>query len=50
MFRFATFVLQAYLLATDDVSKVSTWICLAMLGIVWLPRRTQAPAGPVAVE
>ena len=41
---------QAYLLAVDDIFKVSAWICLAMIAIVWTTRRPAAPAGPVAAD
>ena len=33
---------QAYLLAADDIFWASGWICLALVGMVWLCRRPQA--------
>jgi len=37
---------QAYLLAADDIFWASGWICLAMVGMVWLTRRAR-PKGAV---
>ena len=33
---------QAYLLASLDLFWISAWLSLAMLGIVWMARRTYA--------
>jgi DHA2 family multidrug resistance protein len=41
-----TMVGQAYLLAADDIFWASGWICLALIGIVWLCRKAQ-PSGAV---
>jgi MFS transporter, DHA2 family, multidrug resistance protein len=41
-----TMVGQAYLLAADDIFWASGWICLALVGIVWLCRKAQ-PSGAV---
>ena len=38
---------QAYLLASEDLFWVSAWLSLAMLGVVWLARRSLA-SGAVA--
>ena len=43
-------VSQSYLLASDDIFKVSAWICLAMIGVVWLTKRAGVPKGPVAAD
>jgi len=39
---------QAYLLASEDLFWISGWLALAMLGIVWLTRRTVAIGRTVA--
>jgi DHA2 family multidrug resistance protein len=41
-----TMVGQAYLLAADDIFWASGWICLALIGLVWLCRKAQ-PSGAV---
>ena len=46
-----TMVGQAYLLAADDIFWVSGWICLALVGLVWLCRRAVSGGGaPVAAD
>jgi DHA2 family multidrug resistance protein len=45
-----TMVSQAYLLAAEDLFWVSGWICLAMIGMVWLCRRAVSGGGPVAAD
>jgi DHA2 family multidrug resistance protein len=40
-----TIVNQAYLLAADDIFWASGWICLAMIGMVWLCRRAISGGG-----
>jgi DHA2 family multidrug resistance protein len=41
---------QAYLLAADDLFWISGWLSLAMLGIVWLTRRSFANSTAVAAD
>jgi DHA2 family multidrug resistance protein len=36
---------QAYLLAADDIFWASGWICLALIGMVWLCRRAVSGGG-----
>jgi DHA2 family multidrug resistance protein len=36
---------QAYLLAADDIFWASGWICLILIGIVWLCRRAVSGGG-----
>jgi len=43
-----TIVNQAYLLAAEDIFFVSGWLCLIMIGMVWLCRRSVAGGGAVA--
>jgi DHA2 family multidrug resistance protein len=45
-----TMVGQAYLLAAEDIFWASGWICLAMIGMVWLCRRAVSGGGPVAAD
>ena len=45
-----TMMSQAYLLAAEDLFWVSGWICLAMIGTVWLCRRAVSGGGPVAAD
>ncbi len=46
-----TMVGQAYLLAADDIFWASGWICLALIGMVWLCRRAVSGGGaPVAAD
>ena len=37
---------QAYLLASDDLFWISAWICLAMIPIIWLSRRSMSSGRP----
>jgi DHA2 family multidrug resistance protein len=39
-------VSQAYLLAANDIFWVSGWICLVLIGMVWLCRRAISGGGP----
>ncbi len=41
---------QAYLLAIDDISRLSAWIAAALIVLVWLVRRPRPPSGPVAAD
>ena len=41
---------QAYLLATNDVSRLSAWLAAAMIVLIWLVRRPRPPSGPVAAD
>ncbi len=41
-----TITAQAYLLSADDIFWASGWICLVLIGMVWLCRRAQ-PSGAV---
>ncbi len=41
---------QAYLLAADDLFWISGWLSVALLGIVWLTRRSLANAAVVVAE
>ena len=36
---------QAYLLAANDIFWASGWICLALIGMVWLCRRAVSGGG-----
>jgi DHA2 family multidrug resistance protein len=40
-----TIVNQAYLLAAEDIFWISGWLCLAMIGMVWLCRRSVSSGG-----
>jgi DHA2 family multidrug resistance protein len=41
-----TMIGQAYLLATDDIFWASGWICLVLIGMVWLCRKAKSGGGP----
>jgi len=41
---------QAYLLASTDLFRVSAWLCLATIVVVWFTRRASPPSGPVAAD
>jgi len=42
---------QAYLLAAEDIFWVSGWLCILMIGMVWLCRRAVSGGGaPVAAD
>jgi DHA2 family multidrug resistance protein len=43
-------VSQAYLLASEDLFWLSAWLSLALLGIVWLTRRSLADGAVVAAD
>jgi DHA2 family multidrug resistance protein len=37
---------QAYLLASDDIFYASGWICLLLIGMVWLCKKAKSGGGP----
>ncbi|MDB5576927.1 MAG: family efflux transporter permease subunit [Bradyrhizobium sp.] len=41
---------QAYLLASTDLFRFSAWLCVALIGTVWLTRRPVALKGPIAAD
>jgi len=41
---------ESYLLALDDLSTVSAWLCLGLIVLVWLTRRPGKLTGPVAMD
>ena len=41
---------QAYLLAATDLFRVTGWLCLAMIALIWLAKRPAPPNGPVAAD
>ena len=41
---------QAYLLASNDLFRLSAWICIVLIGFVWLTRRPTPLKGPVAAD
>jgi DHA2 family multidrug resistance protein len=42
---------QAYLLAVNDIAYVSGWLCLLLIGMVWLCRKAKpSGAAPVAAD
>ena len=42
---------QAYLLAANDIFWISGWICIALIGMVWLCKRAVSGGGaPVAAD
>ena len=43
-----TMASQAYLLAADDIFWASGWICLVLIGTVWLCKRAVSGGGPPA--
>jgi DHA2 family multidrug resistance protein len=45
-----TMTSQAYLLAADDIFWASGWICLVLIGMVWLCHRAVSGGGPVAAD
>ncbi len=45
-----TMTSQAYLLAAEDIFWASGWICLLLIGMVWLCRRAVSGGGPVAAD
>jgi DHA2 family multidrug resistance protein len=46
-----TIVTQAYLMAADDIFWASGWICIALIGMVWLCRKAKSAGGaPVAAD
>ena len=46
-----TMIGQAYLLAADDIFYASGWICLALIGMVWMCRKAKSGGGaPVAAD
>jgi MFS transporter, DHA2 family, multidrug resistance protein len=45
-----TMVSQAYLLAADDIFWASGWICLALIGMVWMCHKAKSGGGPVSAD
>jgi DHA2 family multidrug resistance protein len=43
-------VVQAYLLASTDIFRVSAWACLILSVTVWFARRPKTAVGPVAAD
>jgi DHA2 family multidrug resistance protein len=43
-------VSQAYLLASTDLFRLSSWLCIALVMVVWVTRRPAPPNGPVAAD
>ena len=41
---------QAYMLAANDLFRVSAWVALAMTTLIWFARRPATQSAPVAVE
>ncbi|TPG13649.1 DHA2 family efflux MFS transporter permease subunit [Sphingomonas oligophenolica] len=41
---------QAYLLASTDLFRVSAWLCVALIVIVWFTRRPSGGGAPVAAD
>lgn len=41
---------QAYLLASTDLFRVSAWLCVALIVIVWFTRRPAGGGAPVAAD
>lgn len=41
---------QAYLLASTDLFRISSWICLSLLILVWMTRRPSQSGAPVAAD
>jgi DHA2 family multidrug resistance protein len=41
-----TMASQAYLLAADDIFWISGWICILLIGLVWLCRKAKSGGGP----
>jgi DHA2 family multidrug resistance protein len=41
---------QAYLLASTDLFRVSAWLCVVLIVIVWFTRRPKGGHGPVAAD
>jgi DHA2 family multidrug resistance protein len=41
---------QAYLLASTDLFYVSAWLCIVLIGVVWLTRRPAPVSGPIAAD
>ena len=41
---------QAYLLSALDMFWICGWICVVLIGFIWLARRSQGQQGPVAAD
>ena len=41
---------QAYLLASTDLFRLSAWLCVGLIVILWFTRRPTASHGPVAAD
>ncbi len=45
-----TLVNQAYLMASIDLFWISTWVALALTGVIWLARRALGSGAPAAAD
>ena len=45
-----TMTREAYLMGANDIFWASGWICLVLIGTVWLCRRAISGGGPVAAD
>jgi DHA2 family multidrug resistance protein len=43
-------VQQAYLLASTDLFRLSSWLCVALIVLVWFTRRPSGQGAPVAAD
>jgi DHA2 family multidrug resistance protein len=41
---------QAYLLAALDFFRVSAWLCVILIPLIWLTRKAMSGGGPVAAD
>jgi DHA2 family multidrug resistance protein len=41
---------QAYLLASTDLFRISAWLCVGLIAIVWATRKASPPQGPIAAD
>jgi DHA2 family multidrug resistance protein len=41
---------QSYMLASLDFFWISGWVCLAVIPLVWLTRRSVGGGGPAAAD
>lgn len=41
---------QAYLLASTDLFRISAWLCVGLVAIVWMTRKASPPQGPIAAD
>jgi DHA2 family multidrug resistance protein len=45
-----TLTSQAYLMSALDYFWICGWLCILMIGLVWMTRRPHASAGPIAAD